>query len=138
MNVSVQELSRSEVMDAIAPLLTEGEAVAMNHALVKSHQIWLGMILGKVACVWGLVSPTLLSITPHLWLYTTPLVKQHRFIFVRHSQRVVENILKDYPEVVGVTRVGQEESFKWIRWLGGEYGEPRGQWVPFIIRRKHG
>ena len=138
MNVSIKELDRWDVMRRVAPQLTYNETLAMNNALIKSHQIWLGLISDEVACVWGLVSPTLLSVTPHLWLYTTPLVRKHRFIFVRHSQRVIEDLLRDYPEIVGVTRVGAEESFRWIKWLGGVYGEPQGRLVPFVIRRRNG
>jgi hypothetical protein len=97
-----------------------------------------------VACVYGLITPTLLSDRAHMWLLTTDVVSDHKFVFVRHSQVVIEAILERYSQIVGETSVKDEKAVRWMKWLGAEFAYPDGvELVPFAItresfRRRHG
>src|SRR6516162_9724145 len=64
--------------------------------LRTSEEVWLGMLDDEVACVYGLAPPTAISNRAYLWLLTTDLVEKHKFLFIRHSQLVVEDALKRY------------------------------------------
>lgn len=108
----------------------------MMQGLRSSAACWVGTVDERIACVWGLLAPTLLSNRAYLWLLTTDLVDQHPFLFVRHSQRIVEGILEHFEVITGDCLVTQTRSIRWIRWLGGKFGEPKRQWVPFEIRKK--
>lgn len=104
-----------------------------------SYVLWEGSVDGELACMWGLIPPTLLSNRAYLWLYTTELIKDHQFLFVRHSQRVMEEMLKEYPIIIGHSSINADRSIRWLRWLGAEFGEPiSNNLVPFIIRKKDG
>jgi hypothetical protein len=92
----------------------------------------------KVACVYGLAPPTAISNRAYLWLLTTELVEKHKFLFVRHSQLVIENALKRYDMIVGHVAVGNTSARKWLRWLGAEIGVPEGGFSKFVIRRRNG
>jgi hypothetical protein len=101
--------------------------------------LWEGRIDGKTACVWGLVPPTLLSDAAYLWMHVDEdVVQENQFVFVRHSQRVVEEMLTQFPSIVGHCAIGRERSIRWLKWLGAEFGHPEGTMLPFQIRRKHG
>jgi hypothetical protein len=103
-----------------------------------SGEMWTGWADGDLVAVWGLIPPTLLSNQAYLWMHATDAVKDHTFLFVRHSQRMVERMLKHYETIVGHCVISSKDSIRWVKWLGGEFGDYDGQLVPFTIRRKHG
>jgi hypothetical protein len=116
---------------------SEFEEKTMDFCLLMSTIIWAGYIDDRLACMWGVIPPTLMSDQAYLWLYTTDVIKEHQFTLVRHSQIVVEEILKEYPSIVGHATLGASKSIRWLKWLGARFGQPQGTGVPFRITR-HG
>lgn len=116
--------------------LSREEEAIMNKCIVMSTQVWTGLVDGEIACVWGVAPPTFLSTQAYLWLYTTELVKEHQFIFVRHSQKIIEKLLKEYELIVGICAVEAENSQRWLRWLGAVFEGSDGKHVMFKIRKK--
>ena len=113
------------------------EREAMNYALAMSAYIWVGLIDGGLACIWGLIPPTLLSNQAYLWLNTADLIKGHQFLLVRHSQLVMEEMLEEYPSICGHAIIGNDKAIRWLKWLGATFSEPQGRGLPFRIV-KHG
>jgi len=107
----------------------------MDFCLLMSTVIWGGFINDELACIWGVIPPTLMSDQAYLWLYTTDVIKGHEFILVRHSQMVIENVLDEYPSIVGHAIIGSSKSIRWLKWLGARFGPPQGTAVPFRITR---
>lgn len=116
-------------------VLTDTEERGMEVCYELSIAIWVGFIDDGIACIWGLIPPTMLSNQAYLWLYTTDLIKHHQFILIRHSQRVIERMLETYPMIVGHVTLGDSKAIRWLRWLGAEFGFPQGTGLPFKIRR---
>jgi hypothetical protein len=118
-------------------VLSQDNIWAMEYCFDMSTCIWTGHIDGQLACIWGLIPPTLLSNQAYLWLYTTDVIKEHQFILIRHSQLVMEEILKRYKSVCGhvVFGSGDSKSVRWLKWLGAKFGEPEENGVPFRITR---
>jgi hypothetical protein len=131
-NVTLMELTASHPDVAFTP--TEMEI--MDNCLTLSNPMWRADVDGCLACVFGLIPPTLMSDRAYLWLYTTDLVKDHTFLLVRHSQRIVEKMLDEYPTIVGHCHVRAKLSQRWIKWLGATFAEPQGDKLPFIIRKR--
>lgn len=117
--------------------LSENDEKGMEFCYLMSVAIWVGLIDDKLACIWGLVPPSLMSNQAYLWLYTTDLIKEHQFILVRHSQMVMECLLNQYPTIVGHATIGDKKAIRWLKWLGAEFGYPQGTGLPFRIK-KHG
>jgi hypothetical protein len=113
----------------------DGE-VKLRILIRMSEEVWFGLHNDRVAAVWGLIPPSLISNRAYLWLLTTDLVDEHKFVFIRHSQLVIEDALKRYAIVVGHVEVGNYAARKWLRWLGAEIGIPEKGFSPFVIRRK--
>jgi hypothetical protein len=128
--VEAESLTKKMVLD-------DTDLKTMDFCLLMSTVIWAGFIRGELACIWGVIPPTLMSNQAYLWLNTTDVLKGHEFIFVRHSQRVFEELLKEYPSIVGHVLIGADKTFRWLRWLGAEFGYPQGVVVPYRISR-HG
>ena len=63
-------------------------------------------------------------------------MKEYVFTFVRQSQRIVAEILEDFPNIVGHCSLASPKSMRWLRWLGAEFGDPQGPVIPFIIKAK--
>lgn len=115
--------------------LPELDQETMHRAIMNSSRIWCGSVDHKILALWGLIPPTLLSDTAYLWLFTTPRLSEHVFLFVRHSQRVIQTMLAEYPHIVGHAKVGNHKAIQWLRWLGAEFGEPiNNDFLPFTIR----
>lgn len=139
MKVNIEQVNDVDVLGLISQTKYAGVLGAdktLKQCLLLSGISWMGFIDGKVACVWGLVPPTLMSNRAYLWLLTTDLVDEHQFIFVRHSQRFVEEALKEYDIIVGHCHSKETRSIRWLKWLGAEFSVPEGLRVPFSIRRK--
>jgi hypothetical protein len=122
--------------------VAEGDDRITLHSLLTTSEVaYIGRFNSEVACVWGLIPPTLLSDTAHLWLFTTDVVKENQFLFVRHSQLVMDRLLNRYPNIIGTTDSENKSAIRWIRWLGGEYIDqytsPQDRkFLTFVIRKK--
>jgi len=113
------------------------EQRAMDFCLLMSTQIWAGFVDGEPICVYGVIPPSLMSNQAYLWLYTTGLLKEHQFVLIRHSQMVIEDVLKQYSSIVGHAVLGADKSIRWLKWLGAKFGHPQGNALPFRIERPH-
>jgi len=137
--MNIVEIRRVEMSEAAGltrdMVHDDSEEKTMEFCLLMSTIMWAGFIRGKLACIWGVIPPSLMSDQAYLWLNTTEVLKGHEFIFVRHSQRVFEELLEEYPSVVGHVIIGADKAYRWLRWLGAEFGPPQGMVVPYRISR---
>lgn len=103
-----------------------------------SSDIYAGFVNNELACVWGLVPPSMMSNTAYLWLYASRLVEENKFLFVRHSQRWIEYVLEQYDHLVGFCDPDNKQAIRWIQWLGGEFKPVADGRKDFVIRKRHG
>ena len=132
----IEQVSTAEAKRVVKSIAFDelGEKT-MDFCLQMSTMIWCGYINDKLACIWGVIPPTLLSNQAYLWLYTTDIIKEHSFLLVRHSQRVIAELLDEYPNIVGHALMGSDKSIRWLKWLGAKFGPPCGTGIPFRITR---
>lgn len=106
----------------------------LNRYISLSAVTYVGYIKGEVACLYGLKPPSILSTSKaFMWLITTDIVDENKFEFIRHSEVVIENVLKEFESIYGETYVNDTRAFKWLRWLGAVYLDYKGELVPFYI-----
>ena len=123
-------LNKSAVKD-----VPEAEEI-LRKCILRSKEIRYGFLDGELACMWGLIPPTVLSDAAYLWLLTTNIVAEHKFLFIRYSQRYIEEALRLYPVLVGDVVAGNESAMQWLKWLGAEFQALANGKVSFVIRRK--
>lgn len=142
MTVSVREVEKSELKKLISTSLhatmSDKEMETLENCLLITASVHVGLLNGKLVCTWGLVPPSLMSDQVYLWLYTTPELVGHEFLFVRHSQIAIRDILKSYTKIIGHTIADNEQAIRWLRWLGAEFEPTDGKLMNFSIRAKHG
>jgi len=141
MKVQIQALDRSDTagLSDLLLMMSAGDRKTLHTCLRLSSFSWVGYVGEEIACVWGLVPPSLLSSQAYIWLYTTPVAEEHQFLLVRHSQIVIQTILNEhFPILTGHCLYGADRSIRWLRWLGATFGEPTGKGIPFMIRKKDG
>ena len=138
MKAAIQRLSGPEAYDLIYPrclaTLSELNQETMQRSMNNSSHVWIGYSGTDILAFWGLIPPTLLSDRAYLWLYTTEHMRGHQFMFIRWSQRAVQEMLRQYPLIVGHAQLGAAKSIRWLRWLHAEFSEPQGQLLPFVIK----
>ena len=115
--------------------LSGQDKAAMDFCHLMSVGTWAGLIDDKLAALWGLMPPTVLSNQAYLWLYTTEAMSGHEFILVRHSQIVVKEMLKEYPNIVGHAVINNHKAIRWLKWLGAKFEQPTGGGLPFRITK---
>jgi hypothetical protein len=135
-NLDLEEIiSRTEAKDNPAA------CQIFRRYLEASVVAWAGYADNQIACVWGVVAPTVLSDAGYLWLLTTDLVDEHKLSFIRHSQIAVAKILKEFPLIHGHVIHGQGHSYKWLKWLGVKFkqgvvaSDGKTKLIPFELRR---
>lgn len=106
--------------------------------MTMSDKTYVGVVDGQIVCVWGVMRQSLLSDRGYLWLLVAPAAEDHKFLIVRYSQRIVENLLNRYKSLVGECVITDKRAQKWMRLLGAQFGYPEGKTIPFQIERKHG
>jgi hypothetical protein len=110
--------------------------LTLFQCITTSTVSWAGYVNEELACIWGLIPPTLLSNWAYLWLKTNGLVEGHQFCFVRHSQIELARMLEKYPTIVGHCDRRNTDSMRWLRWLGAEFDNAPGLYASFTIVRK--
>jgi len=128
-DISVGDVVRRSPFAGVA-----GAEETLKECLHRSIEVRYGLIDGKIACVWGLIPPTILSEQAYLWLITTDIIAEHKFLFVRNAQRYVEEALKQYPELIG--EVGDARAVRWLKWLGAEFTPLVEGKIAFTIRKR--
>ena len=139
MTARVRFIEQSEILDVLrrSPVgEIPGAERTMYDCLRLSKVIWAGEIDGKVVCAFGVIQPQILFDQAYLWLLHTDAVEQHKFVFIRNSQVVVEALLEHYNPLVGYADIKNHKGIRWLKWLGAEFGKPEGLRIPFVIRRK--
>lgn len=142
MRATISSATKSEIQKLIREskggTLGEHDQRLLDTCLMFTETVRVGLVQGQAVCAWGLIPPTLLSNSAYLWLYTTEGVRDHEFLFVRNSQRVIEGLLKEYDSINGHAHVTNTRAIRWLRWLGATFSEPVNDTLPFTIKRKHG
>lgn len=140
MSVQIQPLSKDETFDLLRGIPLDTGALAYFQRCVNcATTVHACRIDGKLVCLWGLVPPSLISDDVYLWLHVTGDIRGNEFLFVRHSQLVLQEILEKYPTVVGHTLARNKQVIKWLTWLGAEFVPAQDGILRFTIRREdHG
>lgn len=116
--------------------MPDDERNIMSMWLDRSAKIWFGVIKNEIVCCWGVVVPTLLSDKAYLWLKTSEKVNENKFLFVRYSQRALEEVFNNYACIIGHTKATEARSIRWLKWLGAEFSEGENGMLSFEIRKK--
>ena len=126
---------RQIIIDMKGGVLDDKDALALAACTSNASHTWVCTIDGLAVAVWGLVPPTILADRAYLWLFATAGVDAHKFMFVRRSQVVLEQMKRLYPHIYGVCSIDDRRAIRWIKWLGGQFSQPGSLpgLVPFEI-----
>lgn len=122
----------------VDPNLSPMQLAQMKQFIRASAIVWQAERDGKCLCIWGLMPPTISSNVAYMWFHIVEYVEQLEFLIVRHSKKVIENALKEYPVIVGHCQRENERAIRWMKWLGAKFEHPEYDFVPFRIERKDG
>lgn len=141
MTVEIARRSEMDLRDVIrrSPIAGMKDAEqTLRQYMMRSVEVRYGMIDGEVACMWGLRPPTFLSDNAYLWLLTTDIIAEHKFLFIRYSQLYIEEALKRYPIITGEVLVDNRPAQRWLKWLGAEFLPSTKGAIPFTIKARCG
>lgn len=137
--IQIQEASPFEVKEVIERsefANVSGAEDTLKECLYRSTVRLTAYVDKEVACMWGLAPQSLLSNQAYIWLLTTEIAADHKFLLIRYSQMFVERALRSYEMLTGHCEAGNMAAKRWLKWLGAEFLQGDGKRVPFVIRRK--
>jgi len=137
MTVTVREVGSLELMGLISSRLDASMDGDWRRTLMefayRSQFSWISENDDDILCFYGLIAPTLLSDQAYLWMHTTPMLKEHTFVLIRHSQRAIKSMLNVFDTIHGHCEIGADRSQAWLRLLGAKFDDPVDDLVPFEI-----
>ena len=83
-----------------------------------SSQMLAGFYRGQLLCIIGFIPRSFLSDEAYMWMQTMPEAKAHPTMIGRHARRVIPNMLKVYPKLIG--HCFSPDSARWLKSLGAE------------------
>ncbi len=106
------------------------------HCVQLSSHCWVANVDDNLACVWGLITPSLLSDKAYLWLHTFPNLP--RLTFARRSREVMDKMLEKHKIIVGHCHRDNRRARLWLEWMGAEFGHGSsyGDLVTWQIRQQ--
>lgn len=118
--------------------MPDADRHVFNQCVMASFPLFVGEVDGEIACVWGLISPTILSDTAYIWLYTTELIEDHKFMFIRRSMLEVEKLRKEYSVIAGHVAIGNDSAQKWLTILGAKMKDKENGLIRFTMGNTDG
>lgn len=115
--------------------LGQDEEAKFKRLMQVSFSIHIGYIKDEVACIWGLIAPSMLADQAYMWLHTTDVVRHHTTTFIRGSRNMMDIALENFASIKGDCAINNGKAVPWLKWLGAEFGEPLSDRIPFVIRR---
>jgi len=140
MTVTVEKANRMELFATLRnskDRFVEDAENKLSYLSLLSQYVWVGRVDDEIVCAFGVIPPCVLSNTAYLWSVTTDKVEQHKFLFVRYSQRMIERIHAEFPKIIGHANPKDQRSIRWLKWLGATFGEITEKGIPFVIERKN-
>jgi len=119
--VAIMADLREEDRHGIELLQLDGTE-ALKAEIERANCSYTGLVDGRIAVIWGVVSPSLLSGVGFLWMVTSKKADEVPFIFARRSQRELERILQTVPVLTGYCFAYNKRSLRWLEWLGAKIG----------------
>jgi len=111
MNGEVYQIS----LDQLKGLTLQPEVLYAGNI---SSQMLAGFYKGQLLCIIGFIPRSFLSDEAYMWMQTMPEAKNHPLMIGRHGRRVVDNMLKVYPKLIG--HCFSSDSARWLKSLGAE------------------
>lgn len=117
--------------------LNKQDVDTMEKWYFNSTEVWSGFYKETLACLYGVYSSSFLSDTAYLWLTTNGVVKEHPFLFVRHSQMMVRKLLESHNVIIGHVNARHKDSIRWLEWLGVKLRrqDVENDMIPFELKR---
>lgn len=134
MKVEIFELKdplSARIIGSLGPVLSSREAQMFDHAQ-SVGAVYVATIDTRFVACWGIIPPTFMSDQAYLWFWGPPV--RFPMAVLRYSRQVIRAALERYPLLHGHCNCGAA-SMRWMQWLGAEFGQPRGDLIPFEIRR---
>jgi hypothetical protein len=98
----------------------------------NSAEAWTGFIDDDLVCLLIISRGSIIGDSVTVWLHTCVAADEHPLVFVRHSQKILAKLRERYHYIYGVVQADNEQSMRWLRWLGFQFDPPEvfnGYWL---------
>lgn len=116
---SLRETDRQEI-------LAYSDDIPMIVNMSIAHSKWAKVVTvdGKIACIFGLGQPSLLSDMGMPWLLGTPVMNKHRRSVIAYGKYYIPKMLEEFPHLWNIVHVDNKRSIRWLKSLGFTISDP--------------
>jgi hypothetical protein len=138
MKVEIYNINRLQFKSLLLhrdmPELTDLEAITLYDAAIQSEFLIAAFGDDRLLGFIGAKRLALLCDEAYIWFYHTKIAEKHPYIVARWSIKVINNLLSQYSTICGVCV--NNESKRWLTWLGAVFLPTSDRTMPFIIGAK--
>lgn len=91
---------------------------ALHDSVAHSTQAWAGFVDGEIVCMFGVCPRNLVMGEGSPWLLSTDKIVQHQKIFLRRCKFFVDQMGRDYNQLINYVDARNTVAIRWLRWLG--------------------
>ncbi len=116
---------------------------ALMYSLENSREVFTGMADGRVVCMFGVGSASIVSRNGCPWLLGARELAAHAPAFLRLNQQYMEHLRRDYDLLWNFVSARNVVAIRWLIWLGftvsGERADIPGalDWRRFELDNRH-
>jgi hypothetical protein len=97
-------------------------AQGLKQSLQHSQQAYAGVAKGRLLCVIGVASRSLIGGSAEPWLIGHARLDRHAHAFARASRPALAQWVQHYGRLANWVDARNERAIRWLRWLGFELG----------------
>lgn len=88
-----------------------------DNIVAQSVDVCSATLDNELACIFGIIPVHVVPAIGFLWMMTTPKVEAQPFVFLRHSQLVLDQLMKKYERLETLVDASMDRSLNYIEWL---------------------
>lgn len=96
---------------------------SLQHLLERSRKASAGYVDGRLVCVYGVISPTILSVEGHPWLAATDAVNDPkvRRVFLMSGKSELQRVSSGFSRLWNFVLAENKIAVRWLKWMGFEF-----------------
>lgn len=96
---------------------------ALTRSVKVSRDAYAGLVNGRVICMFGVSSPTLMSDEGSPWLLGSDEIVRHAKVFLRLNRLYIAGIRRQYRVLHNFVGARNVAAIRWLGWLGFSISE---------------
>lgn len=116
---------RDEDRKEVAGMTGYNFKAELEHCVKSSAKCWCCLYGDKVLAAFGVIPTNPMEREGIVWMLASRYTAEHKVYTGRWSKRGIQALLKEWDFLYNYVDKGNDETIKWLKWIGAEIYPPR-------------